>query len=865
MALKLLARSTSMSTHVAAETRTRIFLGRFQETVEFCPDRPAIVQGSSALTYRQLDRRSNAVAHALVRAGVAPDALVGLAMERRPDLLVVLLGILKAGAAYVPLDPTLPAARLAYMMDDARPEIVVADSSAAIEVRGTRCLRVDVDLDPRDEAAAPPAVPIDGAHRGYVLYTSGSTGAPKGVEITHASIGNLIDAFLESPGLGPGDRVLAHTALSFDISIIELWLSLAAGAATVLVPAPENRDGDALVETIAEQRVTFVTGTPSFFRVLLDAGWRDGRGVTVFCGGEPMSRQLADALRATGAIVWNIYGPTEITVWCSAWRVTDRDPIVVGGPIRNMQMHLLDPSMQPVREGEIGEVYIGGAGLARGYLHRPTLTAERFVRHPLAPPPDGRLYRTGDAARRHGHGFEIVGRLDRQLKIDGFRIEPGEIEDALARHDGVTQAIVCGIERSPGDTRLAAYIVHGANPPPVVDELLAAARERLPAHMIPSAFVMLKTAPLTPHGKLDYGALPPPDWRRVSAAAAVAAPRSTTEQRLRDIWKDVLTLDTIGIDENFFDAGGRSRLGATMFARVERDFGVRLPLATLFSAPTIASLASVIDGALDRRTVSWDTVVCMRRGGSSAPVFFVHPVGGNVITYRELARHIDQDVPCFGLQAVGLDGVRAPLTSVEKMAERYVRDLRAERPRGPYRLCGYSFGGLVAFAMAARLRAQGEDVDLLALIDTNFPEGAPAQPNAHARSGVLRRFYASIFRARRHAASLRRLGAAGYVRAIAASRDEDDLDMDSNERVRAANLRAVAGYIPAAYAGLLVYFRAADDRPADDRRHCWRTVAPAIVVVDIAGTHADLRSEPQVQLVAQALNARLARSRPERV
>jgi amino acid adenylation domain-containing protein len=851
-----------MSSHSAVEVRTRTFLDRFQETVEFCPDRSAIVQGSSALTYRQLDQRSNAVAHVLVRAGVAPDSLVGLSVDRRPDMLVVLLGILKAGAAYVPLDPGLPAARLAYMIGDAKPAVVVSDAAMASDApAGARHLRIGHDLDLRDEADAPPEIPCRPEHRGYVLYTSGSTGAPKGVEISHASIANLIDAFLEQPGLGAGDRVLAHTAFSFDISIIELWLPLAAGAEIVLVPAPENRDGHALVEAIARHGVTFVTGTPSFFRVLLDAGWRDGRGVTVFCGGEPMSRPLANALLATGAVVWNIYGPTEITVWCSASRVTDRDPIVVGRPIRNVQMHILDPSMQPVGDGEIGEVCIGGAGLARGYLNRPALTAERFVPHPLAAPPDGRLYRSGDAARMRGSDFEIVGRLDRQVKIDGFRIEPGEIESALARHVGVSHAIVQAIDRSPGDRRLAAYIVHGSNPPPEVDDLLALARAHLPAHMVPSAFVMLPRAPLTPHGKLDYDALPPPDWRRTSAsasgAATVAPPRSATERRLLDIWREILGLDIIGVDENFFDSGGRSRLGAAMFARIERDFGVRLPLATLFSAPTIATLAAAIDEAAARRPVSWETVVRIRPGGRDLPIFFVHPVGGNVITYRELARHIDVDVPCFGLQAVGLDGVRTPLTSVEKMADLYVRDVRSAQPRGPYRLCGYSFGGLVAFAMAARLRAQGADVELLALIDTNFPDGAPAVARAHARSGIVRGLYASLFRARRHAASLRRLGAAGYVRAIAASREDDDVDMDSNERVRAANLRAAARYIPAAYDGPVIYFRAADDRTPGDRRASWRLVAPAIEVVNIAGTHADLRSEPQVQVVAQVLNAHL--------
>jgi amino acid adenylation domain-containing protein len=857
-----------MARRVTVEMGVRTFLDRFREIVEVCRDRPAIVQDSRTITYSQLDRCSNALAATLVRAGIGPDVIVGLLVDRTPDLLIALLGILKAGGAYVPLDPTLPPARLAYMIDDAGAALVV--SSARIgPVVPPEVRRIDVD---ERQDANPPSVALKAEHRAYVLYTSGSTGAPKAVEITHASIANLIDAFRDEPGLTTRDRVLAHSAISFDISIIELWLPLVFGATIVLPPAADDRDPRALARLIAREQITFVCGTPSFFRLLLDAGWRDGQGRTVFSGGEPMSRELTDALIDTGAAVWNIYGPTETTVWTTAWHARKGEPIVVGRPIRNTQVHILDPSLNPVPAGDVGEICISGAGLARGYLNRPALTTEKFLRHPLAGPPDGRLYRTGDLGRLRGRDIEVLGRVDRQIKIDGFRIEPGEIESALARHPRVRHAIVRAVERGPGDVRLVAYIVHGSWEPPAIEELLALSKRRLPTHMLPASFVMLQATPLTAHGKVDYAALPAPDWSRATVGSPISTPRTATERRLLEMWRGVLGLGVIGVDDDFFDIGGRSRLGAALFARIDRELGVRLPLATLFEAPTIATLARVIDAvegkaekvedtaadSLGKRTpISWNTLVAIRATGCQAPLFFVHPVGGNVLVYRELIGHIDPSVPCFGLQATGLDGVRAPLSSVEEMAERYVSEIQKHQARGPYRLCGYSFGGLVAFAMGARLRASGEAVEFLALIDTPFPDWATVDPGAQAQPAAPGNpLNPTLARARRHASSFRRLGLGGYIRAITGDRRQRG-SRSEQDPVRAANLAAAARYIPPPYDGSLIYFRAAADTPAGDRRGCWRSVAPGMVMIDVDGRHADLRYEPGVQVIAREINARL--------
>ena len=828
--------------------------------VEVYPGRSALIQGATTLTYAQLDQRSNAVARVLTANGARPEALVGLLMDRSPDLLIGLLAILKTGAAYVPLDPSAPAERQATMLDDCRPVLVLTRASL-VDLVPSGVGRMCIDTDPllRGEAAEPPDVDIRAEHRAYVLYTSGSTGTPKGVEITHGALANLIESFLIAPGLTATDCVLAHVTLSFDVSIIELLLPLTAGARIVLAAAPDNRDGRALVMLMTNHGVTFITGTPSFFRLLLGAGWTNAAGVTVFCGGEAMSRELADELLAIVATLWNAYGPTETTVWSSCWRVTAAGPIVIGDPILNTDLHILDSNLRPVPRGTIGELCIGGAGLARGYLNQPSLTAAKFPHHALGTAHDGRLCRTGDEARRlDDGGIELLGRVDRQIKIDGFRIEPGEIESALSTHAAVEHAIVQAIDKAPGDTRLVAYIVHGANQPPREADLIAHARRMLPLHMVPSAFVMIERAPLTPNGKLDSRALPAPDWRRVGSGQASAPPESPIQHRLAAMWLEILGLDRIGVDDNFFDIGGRSRLGAALFARIEREFGVRMPLATLFESPTIAQLEEAIERSLRGEAKDWDALVAIRPGGSRLPLFFIHPVGGNVLAYRDLIAHIDRDVPCYGLQAIGLDGRRAPLTSVEAMAERYLRDIRSIQQRGPYRVCGFSFGGLVAFEIARLLRAAGEDIGLLALLDTDFPEcTATFGTHMPARFTVFRRWiHPALQRMRRHLSSLRRLGPAGYLRATV-SKPASHTEQDRINQVQAANLRAALDYIPRHYDGTVTYFRADDAASNDDRRDHWGSVAASIDVIPVSGGHSAVRLGDQAAMVAREISDRL--------
>jgi amino acid adenylation domain-containing protein len=852
-----------MNSNLAVERSARTFLSGFRDQVDRRPAAAAITQGSTTLSYRQLDRRSNALAKHLRAAGARPDALVGLMLDRGPEMIVSLLAILKAGAAYLPLDPAFPADRLAFMIGDADPTAIVTNSAMAARLPPhVRPICLDRDASAiAAEDDGPLDVAVEPSHLAYVIYTSGSTGQPKGVEIEHRGVSNLLESLASGPRLRDTDTVLAHASLSFDFSVTEAWLPLSFGAHIVLADGGPAVDARLIVAQLARRQITFLQATPSLWRLLLDAGWKNGRGMTAISGGEPLTRELANAILSTGAQLWNVYGPTETTVWVTACRVDPDGPIVIGHPIRGTAIHVLDGDLQPVPEGEIGELCVSGAGVARGYRSRPSLTSEKFLFHPLAMQPDGRLYRTGDLGRWHGApGFECLGRTDHQMKIDGFRIEPGEVEAALSLHSAVRLAIACAVERGPGDKRLVAYVVHDPSTPPDVDELIAIARAKLPAHMVPSAFVLLTDAPLTATGKLDRRALPAPDWH---APGKGAAPSTTLERQLAAIWTDVLGTRDIGVDDNFFDIGGRSRLGAEVFGRIETDLGRRLPLAMLFEHPTIRGLAHAIERSAGT-AAQWRSLVPIHTGGSHVPLFFVHPVGGNVLAYRDLIRRLE-DVPCYGLQAIGLDGVTTPLTSVEEMAHRYLEEVRSVQPRGPYQLCGFSFGGLVAFEMALILRAQSEDVRLLALLDTDLPDYPSAPPfGALSRSPFFRsRIFPTLQRLRRHLRTLRRLGPGAYVGATVRRRtpaaDTADPFWLVAERVRKANTRAAIHYVPRRYDGALTYFRAVHAGVTRDRRPQWSSLARCAEFIDVAGGHSDLRQEPQVQIVAQALRERIER------
>ncbi|PYQ44522.1 MAG: hypothetical protein DMF77_07045 [Acidobacteria bacterium] len=541
------------------------------------PDATAVSFEGRDLTYRALDARSNQLAHRLRRMGVGPEVLVAIAVERSLDMVVALLGVLKAGGAYLPLDPGYPAGRLAYMLEDAQVRVLLTQESLRPSLPASAEV-LCIDAAPLSaESREAPEVAVRPDHLAYLIYTSGSTGRPKGVQVPHGALSNFLAAMGERPGLDPADHLLSVTTLSFDIAGLELYLPLVTGARVELVSAQTAADGARLLERLVASRATVVQATPATWRLLLEAGWAGG-SIKVLCGGEALPGDLADELRRRGASLWSLYGPTETTIWSAAHGVERTEVTTpIGTPIANTRVYVLDTNMQPAPTGVAGELYIGGAGVARGYRNRPDLTAERFVPGPFAPEPGARLYRTGDLTRWRADGvIEFLGRTDHQVKVRGFRIELAEIEGTLLGMPAVKGAAVLPRDNGSGDVQLVAYVVFGAGPEPTVTEMRATLRDRLPGYMVPSSFVILDDLPLTPNGKLDRKALAGLDARSSAGAADHVEPRTPMERLVAGIWTEALGLSRVSVHDNFFDLGGHSPLSMRVLARVDKAIGQRL-------------------------------------------------------------------------------------------------------------------------------------------------------------------------------------------------------------------------------------------------------------------------------------------------
>jgi amino acid adenylation domain-containing protein len=576
----------------------------FEAQAERCPDAVAVVFEEQRLTYRELNSKANQLASYLRGLGVAPQTLVGLCVERSLEMVIGLLGILKAGGTYVPLDPAYPEERLAFMLQDAQVQIILtqqplisafpADHGVQLLCLDTDCAQLSEHTDTNLDNA------ITSENLAYVIYTSGSTGKPKGVQISHRAVVNFLSSMQREPGLAANDIMLAVTTLSFDIAALELYLPLTVGARVVIVSREVAADGTQLIRTLEDCGATIMQATPATWRMLLETGWQGSDHLKILCGGEALSSELAGQLLTRSLSLWNMYGPTESTIWSSIYRVEMPDgQIPIGRPIANTQLYILDRNQQVLPIGVPGELYIGGDGLAQGYLNRPELTEEKFIVNPFSSDRRKRLYKTGDLARRLSDGnIEILGRLDHQVKIRGFRIELGEIEAVLAQHPGVREIVVTANGDEPANKRLVAYIVSRDVQSPTANELRALLNAKVPTYMVPSAFVFLDTLPLTPNGKVDCRALPAPDQSRQERGTQFVAPRTPVEEILTNIWVEVLKLPKIGVYNNFFELGGHSLLATQVVSRVREAFRINLPVRVLFESSTIEELALVIEETL---------------------------------------------------------------------------------------------------------------------------------------------------------------------------------------------------------------------------------------------------------------------------
>jgi amino acid adenylation domain-containing protein len=558
----------------------------------------AVVDAVGSLTYAELDRRANRLAHRLRVAGVGPEVPVALCLERSAALVVAVLAVWKAGGAYVPLDPSWPARRLGYMLSDSGSRVALVDAATRSRLAGLLGGLDLIDVNGADLLTQPDTAPHPGPgrdHLAYLIYTSGSTGTPKGVAVPHLGVLNHIVAFDHLLHLSTMDTWAAVTTLSFDISVLELLLPLTSGARLVVFGTVESTDPAVLRARLIATGTTVLQATPSRWRLLLGAGGVPAGVRTRICGGEALTRELAGALLTDGARLWNVYGPTETTVWVTATRVDRGDRIELGPPVANSQILVLDEGMRPVPVGVVGEIHVGGLGLARGYHHRADLTARQFVPDPYGPP-GSRLYATGDLARYRGNGrLEFLGRADHQVKVRGYRIELGEIESALRGHPGIREAVVVPWIKGPDDTRLVAYVVpdpHGADERDPIPRYLA---ELLPDYMVPSVVLALDALPMTPNGKADRGALPEPDWESLRDASRQAEPMTPVERLLAALWGELLGVPEVGRHDDFFGLGGHSMLAARLLARIRELFRIDVPVLTLFESRTVAEFAEAVE------------------------------------------------------------------------------------------------------------------------------------------------------------------------------------------------------------------------------------------------------------------------------
>ncbi len=694
----------------------------FEAQVERTPEAVALRFEGHQLSYAELNARANQLAHVLIERGVGPEVLVGICLERSLEMVIGLLAILKAGGAYVPLDPHYPEERLAFMLNDVAPPVVLIQAQfTGLDFGTAQVLSLDSDwVQVEDYPTANPVIGLRPENLAYCIYTSGSTGQPKGTGVPHQGILNRLQWMQAAYRLDRDDSVLQKTPYSFDVSVWEFFWPLMTGARLV-VAAPElHKDSQGLVELIRREHITTLHFVPSMLQAFVETLDVE-RCISikrVVCSGEALSADLVIRFQQKlSAELHNLYGPTEASVDVSYWAcppACQETTIPIGKPIANIRLYILDRALNPVPVGTPGELHIAGIGLGRGYLNRPGLTAEKFVPDPFLA--GGRLYKTGDLVRYRVDGeIEYLGRLDHQVKIRGFRIELGEIEAQLLVHTAVKEAVVVAREDQLGDKRLVAYLVEQQPGTVQIDDINAQLSHALPDYMRPSAFAVLEEMPLSSNGKLDRKKLPAPNIDEQLSKQYIA-PRTETEMLLAEIWQDVLGVERVGIEDDFFELGGHSLLATQLASRVAKKFGIDMPLNTVFSKSVLSDFAGELGIISNTRTRS--NLVPIRSEGSMIPLFLVHPRGGQIDYVRALAQWLPDDLPIYGLHAIGLIEGETPFTDMEDIASHYLHEIRSVLPKGPYCLVGYSSGGMIAYEMANQLLKYGEAVGYLGLIDT---------------------------------------------------------------------------------------------------------------------------------------------------
>jgi amino acid adenylation domain-containing protein len=834
----------------------------FEAQAEANPDRPALVFRGHQLSYAELNVRSNKLAHYLRLNGAEKGSLIGVYMERSFEMVVALLAILKSGAAYVPYDPELPLPRLNMMLEDSRPVCVITQRKLSGHLAGYpgRTIVLDSHCEGLDgQLATNPRIAVEPTDAIYAIYTSGSTGVPKAAINTHEAVANRILWMQDRYPLEAGDRVLQKTPHSFDVSVGEFFGAITCGATLVIAEPGGHRDPAYIADLIASERITSIHFVPSMLREFLEAGnlERCGSLKRVFASGEALPADLRQKFyQRLGAQLHNLYGPTEAAVEVTYWDCGEQAlcaNVPIGRPIANVKAYILDRHLAPVPIGVPGELHIGGIAVASGYLNRSELTAERFIPDPFDPGPNQRLYKTGDRARFLADGnIEYLGRLDNQVKLRGFRIELGDIEATLLQNSQVRAAAVL-LRDDGGGPRLVAYLVSNATELDT-PSLRLFLRERLPEHMIPSAFVALESLPKTASGKLDRKALPAPELGTTGQREFIP-PQDDIEERLANLWQEVLAVHPISVNDNYFDLGGHSLLALRLFSEIKFCFDLELPLATLFYAPTVRTMAEVIR---DSGVQAAAPIVPIQPNGTKPAIFCIGALNGEVILFRRLALELGPDQPLYGLQPFSLVD---RLSTVETLAASYIEQLRQWGESRPFCLLGYSFGGLVAVEMAHQLAKDGAETPLVALIDAAYLEGCKALEPWSER---IRRYRYHLKHVVYGAAGLRhlldRLRSRSFrvIHRLSTTLGVEVPKIASD--ISGRQLLAAESYRAKPYAGRVCLFKA-ESRPeffGADPDLGWGGFLSGLRIEDVPGDHGTINTGMNLKVLARKLQAALS-------
>ncbi len=845
----------------------------FEEQVELTPNAIALVFCEQQLTYFELNQKANQVAHYLQILGVKPEELVGICVERSLEMIIGLLGILKAGGAYVPLDPNYPAERLSYMLTNSKVDVLLTQQDLLSSLPSTPGQIVCLDKDwgvIEKYSNSPLNTDVSSNNLAYVIYTSGSTGQPKGVMIEHRSLVKAYWGWEKAYQLK--STTTCHLQLanfSFDVFTGDWVRALCSGAKLVLCPSEIRTDPAQLYNLMRYQKVDFAEFVPALIRPLVEY--------------LEQTQQLLDFMQIliVGSDIWymgeygnlvnycgsnsrviNSYGITECTIDSTFFEdkknsIPEQALVPIGRPMSNTKIYILDQQLQPVPIGVIGELYIGGDGLARGYLNRPELTQEKFIANPFQT--GERIYKTGDIARYLNDGnIEYLDRIDNQVKIRGFRIELGEIESVINTHPQIQQTVVIAREDIPGNKRIVAYIV-GDNARLNTGEVREYLKQKLPEYMVPSAFMFLKDFPLTPNGKIDRKALPVPDLD-LSSEGKLIFPRDTIELKLEQIWSDLLGIYPIGVKNNFFELGGHSLLAVRLMSQIQQQFHKKLSLATLFQNSTIEQIAHMLRQETD---LDWSVLVPIKSQGNKPPLFCIHPSGGNVLCYQDLAYQLDLEQPVYGLQSFGLNPENEPHSSIEQMASYYIQAIQTVQPHGPYFLFGWSLGGIVAFEMAQQLSRQGEQIAFLASVDSDplFTTSELENDDAVLMVWLLGQELEPCLSEIQQLAPQEKLL---YMLEQAKQKNLVPEEFDLAEvqhllEINKLNILALGKYQPQLYSGAMIVIQASETET--DLASVWNEFVEELHTDMIPGNHYNLVRPPQVQRLAQILQKYLAGSR----